>query len=45
MDIEGLKYIYPSLAGARSIDHVLQLIEPHVRAARPGDLRLNVCAE
>jgi predicted amidohydrolase YtcJ len=37
MDIEGLKYIYPSLAGARSIDDVLQLIEPHVRAAKPGD--------
>ena len=37
MDIEGLKYIYPSLAGARSIDDVLQLIEPHVRAAKPGE--------
>ena len=36
MDIEGLKYIYPSLAGARSIDDVLQLIEPHVRAAQSG---------
>lgn len=36
MDIEGLKYVYPSLAGARSIDDVLQLIEPHVRAAKPG---------
>jgi len=37
MDREGLKALYPSLAGARSIDDVLQRIEPLVRAAAPGD--------
>ncbi|MGH7305819.1 MAG: amidohydrolase [Candidatus Rokuibacteriota bacterium] len=37
MDREGLKSLYPSLAGARSIDDVLQRIEPLVQAAAPGD--------
>ncbi len=37
MDREGLKSLYPSLAGARSIDDVLQRIEPLVKAAAPGD--------
>jgi len=37
MDREGLKLLYPSLAGARSIDDVLQRIEPLVKAAAPGD--------
>ncbi len=37
MDREGLKSLYPSLAGARSIDDVLQRIEPLVKAAEPGD--------
>ena len=37
MDREGLKRRYPSLAGARSIDDVLQRIEPLVKAAAPGD--------
>ncbi len=36
MDREGLKLIYPSLAGARSIDDVLQRIEALVKAAAPG---------
>src|SRR5499426_3682244 len=37
MDREGLKLLYPSLAGARSIDDVLQRIELLVKAAAPGD--------
>ena len=37
MDREGLKTLYPSLAGARSIDDVLQRIEVLVKAAAPGD--------
>jgi len=37
MDREGLKSLYPSLAGARSIDDVLQQIEPLVKAAAPGE--------
>jgi predicted amidohydrolase YtcJ len=37
MDREGLKSLYPSLAGARSIDDVLQRIEPLVKAAEPGE--------
>jgi len=37
MDREGLKLLCPSLAGARSIDDVLQRIEPLVKAAAPGD--------
>ena len=37
MDREGLKTLYPSLAGARSIDDVLQRIEALVKAAAPGD--------
>jgi hypothetical protein len=36
MDREGLKTLYPSLAGARSIDDVLQRIEVLVKAAAPG---------
>ena len=36
MDREGLKTLYPSLAGARSIDDVLQRIESLVKAAEPG---------
>ena len=34
MDREGLKTLYPSLAGARSIDDVLQRIESLVKACR-----------
>jgi len=37
MDREGLKTLYPSLAGARSIDDVLQRIEVLVKAVAPGD--------
>ncbi|HEY7539035.1 MAG TPA: amidohydrolase [Methylomirabilota bacterium] len=37
MDREGLKTLYPSLAGARSIDDVLQRIEALVKAVAPGD--------
>ena len=37
MDREGLKLLCPSLAGARSIDDVLQRIEPLVKTAAPGD--------
>ncbi|HBH03779.1 MAG: hypothetical protein A2W08_18970 [Candidatus Rokubacteria bacterium RBG_16_73_20] len=36
LDREGLKTLCPSLAGARSIDDVLQTIEALVRAAEPG---------
>src|SRR5262250_1880869 len=36
MDREGLKLLYPSLAGARSIDDVLQRIKPLGKAAAPG---------
>lgn len=36
VDREGLRDIYPSLAGARSIDDILQRIEQLVRAAAPG---------
>src|SRR5947209_3674428 len=38
MDREGLKSLYPSLAGARSIDDVLQRVEVLVKAAAPGRL-------
>ena len=37
MDREGLKSLYPSLAGARSIDDVLQRIEALVKDAAPGE--------
>jgi predicted amidohydrolase YtcJ len=37
MDREGLKLLYPSLAGARSIDDVLQRIEAIVKTAGPGN--------
>ena len=37
MDREGLKTIYPSLAGATSIDDILACIAGLVKAARPGD--------
>ncbi|NIR32642.1 MAG: amidohydrolase [Gammaproteobacteria bacterium] len=36
MDREGLKDVYPSLAGARSIDEVLQRVEALVKEAEPG---------
>jgi len=36
MDREGLKDVYPTLEGARSIDDVLQRIEALVREAEPG---------
>src|SRR5262245_65154896 len=36
MDREGLKSLLPSLAGARSLDDVLQRIEALVKAAVPG---------
>lgn len=37
MDREGLKDIYPSLEGARSIDDILACIEQLVKKAEPGD--------
>ncbi|HVO15720.1 MAG TPA: amidohydrolase [Alphaproteobacteria bacterium] len=37
MDREGLKDVYPSLAGARSIDDILARIAALVRRARPGE--------
>ena len=37
MDREGLKDIYPSLAGARSIDDVLEMIRALVAGAEPGE--------
>jgi predicted amidohydrolase YtcJ len=36
LDREGLRSIYPSLAGCRSIDDILQRIAELVRAAEPG---------
>ncbi|MDP6172658.1 MAG: amidohydrolase [Rhodospirillales bacterium] len=37
MDREGLTQIYPSLAGADSIDEILQIIEGLVAGAEPGE--------
>jgi hypothetical protein len=37
MDREGLKLKWPSLAGARSIDDILQIVEGQVRGAAPGE--------
>lgn len=37
MDREGLKDVYPSLAGARSVDEILARIAALVRQARPGE--------
>jgi predicted amidohydrolase YtcJ len=37
MDREGLKDVYPSLAGARSIDDILARIAALVRQAKPGE--------
>jgi predicted amidohydrolase YtcJ len=37
MDREGLKLKWPSLAGARSIDDILQIVENLVRRAAPGE--------
>jgi predicted amidohydrolase YtcJ len=37
MDREGLKSVYPSLAGATSIDDILARIAELVRKARPGE--------
>jgi predicted amidohydrolase YtcJ len=37
MDREGLKLRWPSLAGARSIDDILQIVEGLVRRATPGE--------
>ena len=37
MDREGLKLRWPSLAGARSIDDILQIVEALVRLAAPGE--------
>ena len=36
LDREGLRDVYPSLAGARSIDDILQRIEGLVRTTEPG---------
>jgi len=37
MDREGLKTVFPSLSGCRSIDDILQRIEALVAKAQPGD--------
>jgi predicted amidohydrolase YtcJ len=37
MDREGLKYLYPSLAGARSIADILRIVESEVKKAKPGE--------
>lgn len=37
MDREGLKDHLPSLAGARNIDDILQIVEAKVKTAQPGD--------
>ncbi len=37
MDREGLKFIYPALDGARSVDDVLGIIEREVNGKNPGE--------
>jgi predicted amidohydrolase YtcJ len=37
MDREGLKYIYPSLAGARSIREIVERIKREAEKAKPGE--------
>ena len=37
MDREGLKFIHPSLTGARAIDDVLNIIEGEIAGKRPGE--------
>ena len=37
MDREGLKYLYPSLEGARSIPDILKIIEREVKNKKPGE--------
>ena len=37
MDREGLKRIYPSLEGAKSISGILGIIEQRVAQKRPGE--------
>lgn len=37
MDREGLKYIYPSLAGARSREDILAIIRAEVAKSQPGE--------
>ncbi len=37
MDREGLKFFYPSLAGASSIADILKIIESEVKKAKPGE--------
>jgi hypothetical protein len=37
MDREGLKYVYPSLGGARSINDVLKIVEQEVKKVKPGE--------
>ncbi len=37
MDREGLKFVYPSLTGARSIADILHIIEREVRKRKPGE--------
>lgn len=37
MDREGLKYLYPSLGGARSIGDVVRIVQAQVKKAKPGE--------
>ncbi|MBW2609258.1 MAG: amidohydrolase [Deltaproteobacteria bacterium] len=37
MDREGLKFIQPSLAGARSVEDILKIIEKEVQKRKPGE--------
>jgi len=37
MDREGLKFLYPSLAGARSIADILKIVESEVEKSKPGE--------
>jgi predicted amidohydrolase YtcJ len=35
--VEGLRHVYPSLAGAQSIDHIVKVVASEVAARKPGD--------
>jgi hypothetical protein len=37
MDREGLKFLYPSLSGAKSISDLLKIIEQEVKRRKPGE--------
>jgi predicted amidohydrolase YtcJ len=37
MDREGLKFLYPSLSGAKSVSDLLKIIEQEVKRRKPGE--------